>query len=54
MIDICKCSGEKCKVKKECRRFTCKPLEYGQSWAEFYKQTKDKQGKCGMFLENRK
>lgn len=53
MIDICKCSGEKCKVKKECRRFTCKEIKY-QSWAEFYKQPKDKIGRCGMFIGDKK
>jgi len=51
MIDICKCNGEKCKVKNKCLRFKSKPMEYGQSWADFYKQTKNKDGKCCMFLE---
>lgn len=52
--DICKCSGEKCKVKNQCLRYTSKPLDYGQSWADFYKQPKNKQGKCGMFMGDKK
>ena len=52
--DICKCSGEKCKVKNQCLRYTGKPLNYGQSWAEFYKQTKNKYGQCGQFIEVKK
>lgn len=51
MNDICKCSGEKCKAKKQCLRYTSKPMAYGQSWAKFYLYPKDKQGKCGMFIE---
>jgi len=53
MRDICKCSGEKCKVKKECKRFTCKEEQY-QSWADFYSLPKNKKGRCGMFLEIKK
>jgi len=54
MIDICKCNGEKCKVKNKCLRFKSKPMEYGQSWADFYKQTKNKKGQCGQFIEVKK
>lgn len=54
MNDICKCNGEKCKAKEKCLRYLITPISYGQSWAEFYKQPKNKQGKCGMFLEVKK
>jgi len=48
MTDIGKCSGEKCKVKEKCYRFTCKAEKY-QSWGAFYKDPKNKKGECGMF-----
>jgi len=53
MIDICKCSGEKCKVKKQCKRYTAKEKKY-QSWGNFYLSPKKIDGKCGMFMENKK
>lgn len=44
MIDICKCNGLKCKVKDKCLRYTIKPIEYYQSWADFYTQPKKQAG----------
>ena len=54
MNEICKCNGEKCEVKEKCYRYTSKAKDKYQDWADFYKQPKDKDGKCGMFLENKK
>ena len=51
-MEICKCNGEKCIVKEKCKRYLIKPIKY-QSWADFYTQPKDKDGKCCMFLENK-
>jgi hypothetical protein len=53
VIDICKCNGEKCKVKNTCFRFTCKVVE-PQSWGDFYSIPKLKDGKCGMYLARKK
>ena len=53
MKDICKCNGEKCKVKEKCYRFIVKPREY-QDWADFYTQPKNKKGECGSFLKGKK
>lgn len=52
-MEICKCNGEKCKVKEKCKRYLIKPIKY-QSWADFYTQPKDRDGKCCMFLEVKK
>lgn len=51
---ICKCNGEKCIVKEKCLRFTIEDKDKFQDYAEFYREPKNKQGKCGMFLENKK
>ena len=54
MKDICKCNGEKCKVKEKCYRFTSKVKDKYQDWADFYTQPKNKKGECGSFLKGKK
>ena len=54
MNEICKCNGEKCEVKEKCYRYTSKAKDKYQDWADFYKQPNDKDGKCCMFMENKK
>jgi hypothetical protein len=50
MNDICKCNGEKCKAKKNCKRFACKSVEF-QSYEKYYLLPKNKKGRCAMFVE---
>lgn len=52
MTEICKCTGTKCKVKKNCKRFVCKSVKF-QSYGKYYLLPKNKQGKCTMFLEGK-
>lgn len=54
MVDISKCSGEGCKVKEKCYRFTVKGNEYWQVYSDFHKTEKDKEGKCEYFWYNKK
>lgn len=35
MPDIAKCSNENCPLKEKCYRFTSKPSEFSQAYADF-------------------
>lgn len=50
MPDISKCSNKLCTLKEKCYRFTCKPNEYWQSYAEF---SQDDEGDCEYFISNK-
>lgn len=45
-MDISKCSNEKCQIKEQCERYTCKADEY-QSYAEFNEED------CEYFISNK-
>jgi hypothetical protein len=46
MSDITKCSGEGCKMKNDCHRFTAKANEWRQS---YFEKPPIKKGKCDFF-----
>ena len=49
MPDISMCQNDKCKFEKECYRFTAKPSEFMQTYADF--NCKYKEGKDTYFLK---
>ena len=51
MPDISMCQNKECKFKKECYRFTAKPSEFMQAYAEF--NCKDKEGADTYFWSNK-
>lgn len=51
MSDISKCSGEGCKLKKKCYRFTAKS---GMRQSYFSKPPIKEDGKCDYFYKIRK
>ena len=51
MPDISMCKNDKCKFKKDCYRFTAKPSEFMQSYAEF--NCKDKVAIDTWFWSNK-
>jgi len=53
MTETLKCSGEKCKVKKNCKRFVCKSVKF-QSYEKYYLLPKNKKERCAMFMEVKK
>jgi hypothetical protein len=50
-MDGTKCSGEYCKVKDACYRYTAESSKYMQSW---FFDTPIKDGECDMFWNNKK
>ena len=51
MPDISMCKNDKCKFKEDCYRFTAKPSEFMQSYAEF--NCKDKVAIDTWFWSNK-
>jgi len=45
MSDITKCSGQRCKLKDMCHRYTAKP----GMWQSYFAKPPIKKGKCDMF-----
>lgn len=50
MIDICKCQDDECPMRVDCRRFTSKGYDYGQS---YFLESPRKDQECEYFLDNR-
>lgn len=41
MVDIAKCTGEKCEIKNECYRYLAKPCNFMQTYIHPEKKGKD-------------
>ena len=53
MPDIAMCTNEEYPLKQKCFRYTAKPSEYRQSYADFEPIVEDGKVSCGWFWDNK-